>query len=103
MLAFAIGQLVHALGETLGGAAVVHEDDRGGVFLDQLGQLRVDRRPNRANMRRRLYFSRRQPVLRGIRRSPRVRHVLDRHHDLQIQRLARPRINDLASPLRPDQ
>ena len=32
------------------GAAVVDEDDRRGVFLDQLQELRVDRRPDRADV-----------------------------------------------------
>ena len=35
-LAFAVGELVQSFGEALGGAAVVDEDDRRGVFLDQL-------------------------------------------------------------------
>ena len=50
LLAFAVRQLVQALGEPLGGAAVVDEDDGRGVFLDQLQQLGVDRRPDRADV-----------------------------------------------------
>src|SRR5690242_10219381 len=45
------GQLVESLGEALGAAAVVDEDDRRGVLLDQLQQLGVDRRPDRAHGR----------------------------------------------------
>ena len=43
-------ELVQALGEPLGAAAVVDEDDRRGVLADELEQLRVDRRPDRARV-----------------------------------------------------
>ena len=43
-------ELVQALGEPLGAAAVVDEDDRRGVLADQLQQLGVDRRPDRARV-----------------------------------------------------
>ena len=42
----ALGQLVEAQREALGEASVVDEDERGGVRLDQLEQLGVDRRPD---------------------------------------------------------
>ena len=43
-------ELVEALGEPFGAAAVVDEDDRRGVLADELQQLRVDRRPDRARV-----------------------------------------------------
>jgi hypothetical protein len=39
LVAFAVGQLVQPLREALGGAAVVDEDDRRSVFLDELQEL----------------------------------------------------------------
>ena len=42
------GQLVEAQREALGAAAVVDEDDRRAVLADELEQLGVDRRPDRA-------------------------------------------------------
>ena len=44
-------QLVQPHRQALGAAAVVHEHDRGLVRLDQLEQLGVDRRPDRAPRR----------------------------------------------------
>ena len=83
---FAVGELVQPFGEALGSAPVVDEDDRRGVFLDQLQQLRVDRRPDRAHMSARLDFARlRRPVLARIGRRPRIRHVIDRHDDLDVE------------------
>ncbi len=96
-------QLVQALRQALGGAAVVDEDDRRVVGLDQAQQLRVDRRPDRAHVGARLDFGRRRPVLARVGGRPRVRHVLDRHDDLEIQLLALPRVDDLALPFRPDE
>ena len=49
-----VRQLVQALGEALGAAAVVDEDDRRGVLADELQELRVDRRPDRARGWRRV-------------------------------------------------
>ena len=43
-----VRELVQALGQALGAAAVVDEDDRRGVLADELQELRVDRRPDRA-------------------------------------------------------
>ena len=48
LLGLLVGQLVEALRQALGGAAVVDEDDRRGVLADELEQLRVDRGPDRA-------------------------------------------------------
>ena len=49
-----VGELVEALGEALGAAAVVDEDDRRGVLLHQPQQLGVDRGPDRAGVRGRV-------------------------------------------------
>src|SRR4051794_16713291 len=102
LLAFAVGELVHALGEALGGAAVVDEDDRRGVFLDELEELRIDRRPDRADVGGGLDFGRRRAVLRWVGGRARVRHVLDRNDDLEVELLSLPRIDDLASSRRTD-
>jgi hypothetical protein len=40
------GELVEPLSYSLRGAAVIDEDDRRGVFLDQLKELWIDGRPN---------------------------------------------------------
>ena len=42
-----LGELVQAVGDPLGGAAAVHEDERRAVGADELEQARVDRRPDR--------------------------------------------------------
>ena len=42
-----LGELVQAMGDALGGAAAVHEDERRAVGAHQLEQARVDRRPDR--------------------------------------------------------
>jgi hypothetical protein len=47
-----VRQLVEPQGETLGQAAVVHEDDRRAMALHELEQRRVDRRPDRAPLAR---------------------------------------------------
>ena len=86
LLGFAVRQLVQALGEALGGAAVVDEDDRRGVFLDQLQQLRVDRRPDRADVGEGLALGG-DAVGAGEGGSARVGHVLDRDDDLQVELL----------------
>ena len=62
-------QLVQPQREPLGGAAVVDEHDRRAVRLDQLEQLRVDRRPDRAAGR--LAARERVEVGRGRRRRAR--------------------------------
>ena len=76
------GQLVQAHRQPLGAAAVVDEHDRGLVALDQVQQLRVDRRPDRpaggAVARHRL----------DVGLDVRLAHVLDRHLDAHVERLA---------------
>ena len=80
-----VGQLVEAQREALGAAAVVDEDDRRAVLAHELQDLRVHRRPDR--LARGL-----RPAGQGIQlgRGRRVGldHRLDRHLDLQVQRLA---------------
>ncbi len=44
----ALGELVEAERQALGQTAVVHEDDRRAVLVDELEDRRVDRRPDRA-------------------------------------------------------
>ena len=110
-------ELVESLGEPFGAAAVVDEDDRRGVLADQLQQLRVDRRPDRARVGDRVErglvgpgsirsgersgITWPSPAARGARSG--LRHVLDRDDDLEVEGLADPRVDDLAFALRADQ
>ena len=96
------GKLVEALGEALGAAAGVDEDDRRVVFLDQLQQLRVDRGPDRSLMDERLALGR-DAVPVGEAGCPGFRHVLDRDDDLQVELLGDPGVDDLALATGPDQ
>ncbi len=95
------GQLVQADGQALGGAAGVHEDDRRAVLADQLEQLRVDGRPDRAaggclfcaRSNANQVAAARGGALAAVRGVGDVMvaglaHVVDRHADLQIQLLA---------------
>ena len=84
-------ELVQSLGQALGGAAVVDEDDGRGVLPDQFEQLGVDRRPDRADL------------LLLVLDCPGVAHVLDRYDDFEVQLLALAAVDDRAFPLRPDQ
>src|SRR5256885_669856 len=52
----AFGELVQAQGEPLGEPAVVDEDDRGAVLVDEAEQLGVDRRPDRRRRQALLSF-----------------------------------------------
>ena len=103
-------QLVQPHGQALGPAAAVHEDDRGAVLLHQPEQLGVDRRPDRALRDGRLQgaepgahqiaASRRRALTahRGIGHVVGVRlaHVLHRHVDLHVERLADARVHHRA-------
>ena len=86
------GQLVEPLGEPLGEAAAVGEDDRAAMAPDELEDPRVDRRPDarpQVAARRRaagLLLERQDLAHR--------RHVVDRDDDLEVERLARPGIDD---------
>ncbi len=93
----AAGELVQPQGEALGEAAVVDEDDRRAVCLDELQELGVHRRPDR-----------RDPLLpsavgdlalredrvaeRGSRSQ--LPEILDRHDDLEIELLAGPGVDE---------
>jgi hypothetical protein len=93
-----LGELVQAQREPLRRAAVVDEDDRRAVRAHLLEQLGVDRRPDR--------LARRLAAGEGIEvRVPGLRfdHRLDRHVDLQVERLARAGVDDRAGALRPDE
>src|SRR5207302_10158080 len=69
-------ELVEAEREPLGEAAVVDEDDRRAVLLDQAQDLGVDRGPDRL-------------VLLGL------AHVVERPDDPQVELLARARVDEL--------
>ena len=74
LLGLLVRELVQALRQALGAAAGVDEDDRRGVLADQLEQLRVDRRPDRAGIRgaRRIPARRPRRWAAGARRRARV-------------------------------
>src|SRR3954453_8225428 len=92
-----LGQLVEPQREPLGPAAVVDEDDRRAVLLDELEDLRVDRRPDRAA--RGLAARERVELRPGVG----LDHRLDRDADLEVQRLADPGVDDPAAALRADE
>ena len=93
-----LGELVQAQGEALGGAAVVDEDDGGAVGPDLLEELGVDRGPDR--LARRLPARERVELDAGLLRFD---HRLHGDVDLQVERLARARVDDRAGPLGPDE
>ncbi len=107
LLGLLVRQLVEPLGQALGAAAVVDEQDRRGVRLDELEQLRVHRRPDRVLSGRRVEVGIGELRLAVLRRSGprcvRVRHVLDRNDDLQVELLADAGVDDGALALRADQ
>jgi hypothetical protein len=97
-LAVLPGQLVQTEREALGGAAGVDEDDRRAVLLHELEQLGVDRRPDRSAGGRAVAVQLVQvSALVGL------LHVLDRHLDLQVERLAQAGVDDRAVAARADQ
>ena len=77
------GQLVERAGQPLGQPPAVDEEQRRPVRADQLEQPRMNRRPDR---RRAPAAATRGPLGTATGR-PRLRHVLDRHLDAQLQRL----------------
>jgi hypothetical protein len=86
------GQLVQTLGESLGEAAAVREDDRRAVLLDQLEDPGVDGRPDAGpglGVRGRAagLLVEREDLAGGG-------HVLDRNDDLQLERLAGAGVDD---------
>ena len=86
------GQLVEPLGEALGQAPAVGEHDRAVVAPDELEDRRVDRRPDA----RPEVASRGRPtwLVLGRQELADRRHVVDRHDDLELERLARARVDD---------
>jgi hypothetical protein len=76
---FTLRELVQPQREPLGEAPVVDEDDRRAVRLDELQQLGVDRGPDRIPL-------------------PGLAHVLDGHDDLQVELLARARVDEPDRP-----
>ena len=74
-----VRQLVQAQREPLGQAAVVDEDDRRAVLLDELQDLGVDRRPDRVRLAR-------------------LAHVLERDDDFQVELLRAPCVHQLDRP-----
>ena len=108
-----LGELVQPEREALGAAAVVDEQDRRAVGVDQIDQLGIDRRPDRSACR----LAAGQGVQirvcaansQGSRPpgdSPgdsRLHHRVDGDHDLQVELLADPGVDQPARPPWPDQ
>ena len=92
-----VGELVELRREPLGEAPSVHEHDRRAVRADQLEQPRVDRRPDRGARRTRPRRVRSPGSSSGL---PDRGHVLDRHDDLELHRLAVPGVDDRDRPRR---
>ena len=80
----ALCEVVEPQREPLGEAPVVDEDDRRAVRLDELEDLRIDGRPDRAGL-------------------PRLAHVLERHHDLDVELLRATRVDELDRPATRDE
>ena len=96
-----VGELVEPQCEPFRAAARVDEDDRRAVCLDEPQDLGVDRRPDRAARRLAagdVLHADRAGRLR--RRLLGLDHRLDRHVDLQVQRLAHAGVDDRARPRR---
>ena len=89
------GQLVQRAGQPLRHAPAVHEEERGAVRPDELEEPRVDGGPDRrARPRLRLAGAR------DVQRLAEARHVLDRHLDPQLERLARAGVHHRHRPVR---
>ncbi len=94
----AFGELVQTESEPLGEAPVVHEHDRRAVLVDQLQDRRVDRRPDRA--RAVLGTAVHLLPVEGHRLGERGRRaelakVVDGNDDLEVELLARARVDEL--------
>ena len=83
------GELVQRGGEAFGDAAAVDEDQRRRCATHQRQQARMDRGPDRRAGR-----ALRGGAARDVDRLGEPRHVLDRHFDLQPQRLAPAGVDD---------
>ncbi len=87
------GELVQPRCKPLGQPAAVHEDERGPMRPDELQQPRMDRRPDRVpRLRPRGRSSGRFLELHRVAHAG---HVLHGHHDLEIELLACPGVDDL--------
>ena len=94
-----LGELVEAQREPLGAAAAVDEDQRAAVLAHELEQLRVDRRPDR--LAGRLHAGALERIELDVRVG--LDHRLDRHVDLEVERLAHAGVHDRAGALRADE
>ncbi len=94
----AFGELVEPERKPLGEPAIVDEHDRRAVLLDEAQDLGIDRRPDRLDAPLRagvhLLSVRRRGVREQAGRSQ-LAQVLDRDHDLEVELLARPRVDEL--------
>ena len=94
-----LGELVQPQREPLGEAAVVDEDDRRAVLAHEREQLGVDRRPDRADARPRCSTPSTLPSAVGrvvvARVPPGSRMSSTRDDDLEVELLARARVDEL--------
>src|SRR5207249_6407670 len=88
------GELVQRRGEPLREASRIHEDQGRAVRADQLEQPWMDRWPDRGALHRR------DGTARDLRGLAQARHVLDRHLDAQLERLAPPGVEHAHGPRR---
>ena len=99
-------QLVQPHGQALGEAAVVDEDDRRAVLPHELEQRRVDRGPDRAGGRL-VAGGHLDAVghhrLRQLARRAELAQVLDGDDDLEVELLARARVDELDRPVAGDE
>jgi hypothetical protein len=102
------GELVQRAGQTFGEPPAVHEDQRGSVAAYQFEQPRMDRRPDRRTRRARRGAARdvvarlrsgRSEGAPGRRRRADPGQVLDRHLDLQVERLLCSGVDDRDRPV----
>src|SRR4029453_13171794 len=84
-------KLVEPQGETLGEPAVVDEDDRRAMLLDELEDLGVDRGPDRLAWR----LPAGAQDVGDLRVHARLAHVLERHDDLEIKLLRPAGVDEL--------
>ena len=101
LLGFLVGELVQPLGEALAARRLLTKMIVEVCSCDQLQELGVDRRPDRAGVRRGVEVLRRAAspiaaVAAASDRGARIAHVLHRDVDLQVQLLAAAGVGDLA-------